>query len=197
MSGGVRGPSVGAETGSVRRHVPDLDLFDGPSVETPHGLRSVDRDQIREITTTVVRCALTDGEAAALPAPSGPPVVELDLSHVEGPSLTARLGRLFGRPPWSEIDRWVRQAAGRARAARRRCPAGPLPARFPARRRCRADPDGVCGHRRRAEPGWRLCSPRWRRPGWRLRTPSKARGRSQWRSRGSAPARSRSSSSVR
>lgn len=99
--------STGTEFGTVHHvlQVPELDLFDGLSVKTRHGLRFVDRDQIDAITTTVVRCALTDEEATALPPPSGPPVVELDFSHLEGPSLTARLGRLFGRPHWRNIDR--------------------------------------------------------------------------------------------
>ena len=85
--------------------VPELDLFDGLSVKTQHGLRFVGRDQITDITTTVIRCALSDDEAAALPAPNGPPVEELDLSRTEGPSLSARLSRLFGRPHWREMDR--------------------------------------------------------------------------------------------
>lgn len=98
--------STGSEFGRVHHvlQVPELDLFDGISVKTRHGLRFVDRDQITEITTTVVRCALTDDEAAALPAPTGPPVVEVDLARYEGTSLTARLGRLFGRPHWKNID---------------------------------------------------------------------------------------------
>jgi hypothetical protein len=75
------------------------------SVKTGHGLRFVSRDQIAEITTTVVRCALSDDEAAALPAPNGPPVEELDLRRYEGNSLTARLGRHFGRPHWRDIDK--------------------------------------------------------------------------------------------
>jgi hypothetical protein len=98
--------SEGTEFGTVHHvlQIPKLDLFDGISVKTRHGLRFVDRDQIAEITTTVVRCALSDREAATLPPPTGPPVVELDLGHDEGPSLTARLGRLFGRPHWRNID---------------------------------------------------------------------------------------------
>lgn len=97
----------GAEFGKVHHvlQVPELDLFDGISVKTHHGLRFVDRDQITEITTTVVRCSLTDEEAAALPPPTGPPVLEVDVAHDEGSSLTARLGRLFGRPHWKNIDR--------------------------------------------------------------------------------------------
>jgi hypothetical protein len=98
--------STGTRFGTVHHvlQVPELDIFDGLSVKTAHGLRFVDRDQITEITTTVVRCALSDAEAAALPAPSGPPVEELDLARTEGPSLSARLSRLFGRPHWREID---------------------------------------------------------------------------------------------
>jgi hypothetical protein len=98
--------SRGTEFGTVHHvlQIPELDLFDGISVKTHHGLRFVDRDQIDEITTTVVRCALSDEEAASLPPPTGPPVVELDVAHNEGPSLTARLGRLFGRPHWKNID---------------------------------------------------------------------------------------------
>lgn len=99
--------SSGTQFGTVHHvlQVPELDVFDGLSVKTPHGLRFVDRDQIKEITTTAVRCVLSDAQAAALPAPSGPPVEELDLSRTEGPSLSARLSRIFGRPHWREIDK--------------------------------------------------------------------------------------------
>lgn len=98
--------SAGREFGTVHHvlQVPELDLFDGISVTTRHGLRFVDRDQITDITTTVVRCSLTDDEAASLPAPDGPPVLAVDLAHDEGPSLTARLGRLFGRLHWKNLD---------------------------------------------------------------------------------------------
>ena len=98
--------SSGTEFGTVHHvlQAPELDLFDGISVKTQHGLRFVDRDQITEITTTAVRCSLTDEEAAALPAPDAPPAVEADVGRDEGPSLTARLGRLFGRTHWKDID---------------------------------------------------------------------------------------------
>jgi hypothetical protein len=98
--------SEGTEFGRVHHvlQIPELDLFDGISVQTRHGLRFVDRDQIADITTTVVRCALSDQEVTRLPPPTGPPVVELDVAHDQGPSLTARLGRLFGRPHWMNID---------------------------------------------------------------------------------------------
>ena len=84
--------------------IPELDIFDGIAVKTNHGLRFVDRDQITEITTTVVRCALTDEEAAALPVPEGTLVLHPDIAHDEGPSLTARYGRLFGRQHWKELE---------------------------------------------------------------------------------------------
>lgn len=98
--------STGTEFGKVHHvlQVPELDLFDGISVKTHHGLRFVDRDQIAEIRTSVVRTALTDEDAASLPPPSGPPVVEVDMDRLEGTSLTARLGRLFGRPHWKNRD---------------------------------------------------------------------------------------------
>ena len=98
--------STGKEFGTVHHvlQLPEFDLFDGISVKTSHGLRFVDRDQITEITATMVRCSLSDAEAEALPAPEGPPVVKVDVAHDEGPSLTARLGRLFGRPHWKNID---------------------------------------------------------------------------------------------
>jgi hypothetical protein len=94
------------EFGTVHHvlQLPEFDLFDGISVKTAHGLRFVDRDQISEITTTMVRCSLTDDEAASLPAPVGPPVVEIDIARDEGRSLTARLGRLFGREHWKNVD---------------------------------------------------------------------------------------------
>jgi hypothetical protein len=98
--------STGSEFGTVHHvlQVPELDLFDGISVKTRHGLRFVDRDQITEIRTTVVRCAITDEEAASLPAPDGPPVLEVDMEREESSSITARLGRFFGRPHWKNLD---------------------------------------------------------------------------------------------
>jgi hypothetical protein len=98
--------AAGTQFGQVHHvlQVPELDLFDGISVTTHRGLRFVDREQITDITTTVVRTSITDDEVDALPAPQGPPVVEVDLARDEGPSLTARLGRLFGRPHWKNID---------------------------------------------------------------------------------------------
>jgi len=98
--------SSGSEIGSVVHvlQIPDLDEFDGIVVSTNGGHRFVDRDQITEITTTGVRCALSDEQAAALPAPNGPPVLHLDATYEEGPSLNARFARLFRRPHWKELE---------------------------------------------------------------------------------------------
>jgi hypothetical protein len=98
--------STGTAFGKVEHvlQVADLDLFDGIAVKTKHGPRFVDRDQITDITTTLVRCALTDDEAASLPAPQGTLVLHPDVARDEGPSLTARFGRLFGRQHWKEGD---------------------------------------------------------------------------------------------
>ena len=98
--------STDTQFGTVEHvlQIPELDIFDGIAVTTDHGLRFVDRDQITEITTTLVRCALTDDQAAALPAPSGTLVLHPDTAIDEGPSLTAQFGRLFGRERWKELE---------------------------------------------------------------------------------------------
>ena len=98
--------STGAEFGTVEHvlQIPEEDLFDGIAVKTKHGLRFVDRDQITDITTTLVRRALTDEEAADLPAPKGTLVLHPDTARDQGPSLSARFGRLFGREKWNELE---------------------------------------------------------------------------------------------
>lgn len=98
--------SSGTAFGTVEHvlQVPELDLFDGVVVATHHGLRLVERGQIMKITTHALHCALSDAEAASLPAPSGPPVEHVDAFADAGPSLTARLGRLFGRQHWLKED---------------------------------------------------------------------------------------------
>lgn len=98
--------SSGTQFGTVEHvlQIPELDLFDGIAVKTPHGLRFVDRDQVGEITTTFVRCTLTDEEAASLPPPHGTPVLRPDPGHDEGRNFTAWYGRLFGREHWKVVD---------------------------------------------------------------------------------------------
>jgi hypothetical protein len=96
--------ATGTTFGTVEHvlQIPELDLFDGIVVATQHGLRFVDRDQITKITYNVVRCAMTDEEAANLPAPHGTPVYGVDALQDVGPSLSAKLGRMFHREHWIE-----------------------------------------------------------------------------------------------
>ena len=98
--------STNSQFGTVEHvlQIPELDIFDGIAVKTKHGVRFVDRDQITDTTTTLVRCALTDEQAAALPPPHGTLVLHPDTARDEGPSLTARYGRLFGREHWKELE---------------------------------------------------------------------------------------------
>ena len=85
--------STSTEFGKVEHvlQIPEEDIFDGIAVKTHHGLRFVDRDQIADITTTLVRCSLTDEDAANLPAPKGALVLHPDTARDEGPSLTSAL----------------------------------------------------------------------------------------------------------
>ena len=98
--------STSTQFGTVEHvlQIPEEDLFDGIAVKTNHGLRFVDRDQIDDITTTLVRCSLSDEEAANLPPPAGSLVLHPDTARDEGPSLSARFGRLFGREKWKELE---------------------------------------------------------------------------------------------
>jgi len=94
--------STGQIFGTVEHvlQVPELDLFDGLVITTENGLRFVARDQILEITTSAVHCALTDDETAQLLPPEGTPVFGVDALQDVGPALMARLGRMFGREHW-------------------------------------------------------------------------------------------------
>jgi hypothetical protein len=98
--------STDTEFGTVEHvlQIPEEDLFGGIAVKTKQGLRFVDRDQIADITTNLVRNSLSDEEAANLPAPKGALVLHPDTARDEGPSLSARFGRLFGREKWKELE---------------------------------------------------------------------------------------------
>ncbi len=98
--------SSGAEFGKVEHvlQVPEEDLFDGIVVSTKNGLRFVDRDQISDITTACVRCSLSAEEVDSLPAPPGPLVLHLDATYEQGPSRSARFGRMLRRPHWKELE---------------------------------------------------------------------------------------------
>ena len=94
----------GTEIGTVE-HVleePDLDLFDGLAINTPHGLRFIDRDQISSITTRKVTTNLTPADAGNLPKPEGTDMYHADAYQDEGPGLTARFGRMFRREHWTK-----------------------------------------------------------------------------------------------
>ena len=97
----------GTEFGKVEHvlQIPELDLFDGIVVKSHHlGLRFVDRNQIEEITTTGVRCSVSDENVKPFPLQKGALVLHPDTARDEGPSLTARWGRLFGREHWKELE---------------------------------------------------------------------------------------------
>ncbi|MGA3217290.1 MAG: hypothetical protein ABSD97_16560 [Acidimicrobiales bacterium] len=94
--------SSGLTIGTVEHvlQVPEEDLFDGIVLTTSQGLRFIDRDQIVEITTGAVRTSLSDAEVVNLPKPAGTTVFHVDAFQDVGPSLSARLGRMFGRERW-------------------------------------------------------------------------------------------------
>jgi hypothetical protein len=98
--------STGTQFGVVEHilQVPEEDLFDGIVVKMGRDLRFVDRDQIAEITTTHVRCDLSDEAVASLPAPDGTLVLHPDLAYGEGHGLSAWYGRAFGRLRWKELE---------------------------------------------------------------------------------------------
>lgn len=98
--------ATGTQFGTVE-HVlqdPSIDLFDGIAIQTDHGLRFVDRDQIAAIATNAVRCTIADTAVGSLPAPRGTLVLHADPGHDEGRSLSARYARLFGREHWKELE---------------------------------------------------------------------------------------------
>jgi hypothetical protein len=92
----------GRQFGTVEHvlQIPEEDLFDGIVVDTAGGLRFVDRDQVDQITTTGVTCALSDAQVASLPQPAAPPAFRANAQEDTGTSLHDRFGRMFGRAHW-------------------------------------------------------------------------------------------------
>ncbi len=95
--------SSGATIGDLEHvlEVPELDVFDGIVISTHHGLRFIDADHVTRITRTGLFTDLDEAQAAALPAPSGPPVYHVDALADSGGSMHDVLGRFFGRPHWT------------------------------------------------------------------------------------------------
>lgn len=77
------------------------DVFDGIVVQTPDGLRFVDRDDVDRIFERAVVTALTPDQARALPPPdSSAPAYGVDPGDGIGPSLHDHYRRLFGKGRW-------------------------------------------------------------------------------------------------
>jgi len=95
---------TGKEIGTLEHvlEVPDEDLFDGLVIATDWGLRFVDADQVELITVRHVRSRLDDDQAARLPPPQGTVVYRVSSLDEIGDALDERLGRMFGRPHWTE-----------------------------------------------------------------------------------------------
>lgn len=94
--------SSGARIGTLEYvlDVSDLDIFEGIVVATQHGLRFIDAERIAEITTTQIKCSLTDEQVGQLQPPSGPPVYSVDALADSGHDMHDVLRRVFGRPHW-------------------------------------------------------------------------------------------------
>lgn len=80
--------------------IPSEDLFDGVIVQTHHGRRFVDRDQISEITTKYIKCGLDDAATENLPQPSGTPAFDDDVTYGDGSSFREWVHRTFGHGGW-------------------------------------------------------------------------------------------------
>jgi hypothetical protein len=94
----------GQEIGTLEHvlEVPGQGLFDGIVIATDWGLRFIDADRIELITICNIRCSLDDAEAGRLPPPVGAAVYQVSSLDEIGDSLNERLGRMFGRPHWTQ-----------------------------------------------------------------------------------------------
>ena len=70
-----------------------VSVFDGIVVETAHGERFVDADQIGTIYSARVSTTLSVDRAANLPTPDGSTLIDIKPAR----SMADRLGRMFGR----------------------------------------------------------------------------------------------------
>ena len=96
--------STGRECGTLAKvlEIDSEDVFDGIILATHHGHRFVDRDQIAEITTAYIKCALDDAAMESLPEPSGTPVYRADPLQDEGNTFRDWLGRTFRHRGWEQ-----------------------------------------------------------------------------------------------
>jgi hypothetical protein len=94
--------STGQQFGTLAKvlEIPSEDLFDGVIVNTDHGRRFVDRDQISEITTEYIKCDLDDLATTRLPEPSGSPVFDADAEYGAGNTFREWVHRTFGHGGW-------------------------------------------------------------------------------------------------
>ena len=84
-------------------YVEQEDVFDGIVIQTDHGLRFVDADQVDGIYERCVVTNLTVEQTGELPPPeSGPPVYQVDTAEATGRSFGDRLRRLFGKGGWKK-----------------------------------------------------------------------------------------------
>ena len=91
--------SDGQEFGRVERVLVDakVDVFDGIVVTTADGNRFVDADQVGQIFTSHVCTTVSADDVLRLPVPDHDPARRADSPDTGGPSLGARIGRMFGR----------------------------------------------------------------------------------------------------
>ena len=77
----------------------------GTPVVSSSGTQFGTVEQVRQIPpAAAVTCTVSDEEVDALPEPRGTLGLHPDIARDEGPSLTARWGRLFGRTHWKELE---------------------------------------------------------------------------------------------
>jgi len=96
--------SSGTEFGTLAKvlEIESEDVFDGIIVKTHYGQRFVDRDQIAEITTQYITCALDDAAMANLPEPSGHAVYRVDPLQDEGGTFKDWVGKTFRHRKWEQ-----------------------------------------------------------------------------------------------
>ncbi len=82
--------SSGAAIGTLEHvlEVPELDIFDGIVIHTHVGLRFIEADHVIQITRSHLQTDLDDSQAAALPAPDGPPVYHVECSRTAATTCT-------------------------------------------------------------------------------------------------------------